>query len=101
MMTATASNVKDDYIRVRTNSELKKKATDIIEAMQLDMSTVINMTLDQIVRHNGLPFEITNNDSYDQQMEQLEFLVAERMEAYEAGKHMSSAEMRAKFLKEH
>ncbi|MEO0045905.1 MAG: hypothetical protein RL705_1096, partial [Bacteroidota bacterium] len=45
--------VKDDYIRVRTNKELKKKATEIVESMQLDMSTVINMTLDQIVRHGS------------------------------------------------
>ena len=99
MMGANALTVKDDYIRVRTNKELKKKATKIVESMQLDMSTVINMTLDQIVRHNGLPFDVTNEDEAEIQFKKLQLEVAKGTTAVKAGKVKDIDEVRALFTK--
>ncbi|CRH19375.1 Addiction module antitoxin, RelB/DinJ family protein [Carnobacterium maltaromaticum] len=98
-MGANAPTVKDDYIRVRTNKELKKKATKIVESMQLDMSTVINMTLDQIVRHNGLPFDVTNEDEAEIQFKKLQLEVAKGTTAVKAGKVKDIDEVRALFTK--
>lgn len=98
-MGANAPTVKDDYIRVRTNKELKKKATEIVESMQLDMSTVINMTLDQIVRHNGLPFDVTNEDEAEIQFKKLQLEVAKGTTAAKAGKVKDIDEVRALFTK--
>lgn len=98
-MGANAPTVKDDYIRVRTNQELKKKATKIVESMQLDMSTVINMTLDQIVRHNGLPFDVTNEDEAEIQFKKLQLEVAKGTTAVKAGKVKDIDEVRALFTK--
>ena len=99
MMRANAPTVKDDYIRVRTNKELKKKSTEIVESMQLDMSTVINMTLDQIVRHNGLPFDVTNEDEAEIQFKKLQLEVAKGTTAVKAGKVKDIDEVRALFTK--
>ena len=98
-MGANAPTVKDDYIRVRTNKELKKKATKIVESMQLDMSTVINMILDQIVRHNGLPFDVTNEDEAEIQFKKLQLEVAKDTTAVKAGKVKDIDEVRALFTK--
>ena len=71
-MGTNSPNVKDDYIRVRTNRELKKKATEIVGGMQLDLSTVMNIMSDQIIRHNGLPFDVTNDDQKTIQLRKLQ-----------------------------
>jgi DNA-damage-inducible protein J len=47
-------------INVRTDSELKAKAQSILESVGLDMSTAINIYLNQIVYKRGIPFEITS-----------------------------------------
>lgn len=46
-------------INVRTDSELKAKAQNILADLGLDMSTAINVYLSQIVYKQGIPFEIT------------------------------------------
>lgn len=99
MMRANPPTVKDDYIRVRTNKELKKKSTEIVESMQLDMSTVINMTLDQIVRHNGFLFDVTNKDEAEIQFKKLQLEVAKGTTAAKAGKVKDIDEVRALFTK--
>jgi DNA-damage-inducible protein J len=96
-MGTNSPNVKDDYIRVRTNRELKKKATEIVEGMQLDLSTVINMTLDQIIRHNGLPFEVTNDDQRTIQLRKLQAELAKGTDAAKQGKTKVIDEVRDLF----
>lgn len=96
-MTINKQANKDDYIRVRVNSNLKKEATEIIENMQLDMSTVINITLDQIVRHNGLPFEVTNDDEQEIQLKKLKLEIAKGMESFRQEKVYDIDEIRAMF----
>lgn len=96
-MGTNSPNVKDDYIRVRTNRELKKKAIEIVEGMQLDLSTVINMTLDQIIRHNGLPFEVTNDDQKTIQLRKLQAELAKGTDAAKLGKTKGIDEVKALF----
>jgi DNA-damage-inducible protein J len=45
-------------INIRTSSELKVQANDVLRRMGLDMSTAVNLFLTQIVNRNAIPFEI-------------------------------------------
>ena len=45
-------------INIRTNSELKAKAQEILNDLGLDMSTAVNIFLKQIVYKQAIPFEI-------------------------------------------
>ena len=45
-------------INIRTDSELKAKAQVVLADLGLDMSTAINVFLNQIVYRKGIPFEI-------------------------------------------
>ena len=47
-------------LNVNVNAENKEKATSILKNLGLNMSTAINMFLAQIVKRDGIPFEITN-----------------------------------------
>ncbi len=44
-------------IQVRTNKELKDRATATLDKMGMDMPTAINMFLTQLVRDQRLPFQ--------------------------------------------
>jgi DNA-damage-inducible protein J len=46
-------------INIRTTSELKANANDVLKRMGLDMSTAVNIFLTQIVYRNAIPFEIS------------------------------------------
>ena len=45
-------------INIRTDSDLKAKAQVILTDLGLDMSTAINVFLNQIVYRKGIPFDI-------------------------------------------
>ena len=45
-------------INIRTDSELKAKAQSVLTDLGLDMSTAINIYLNQIVYKQAIPFEI-------------------------------------------
>ncbi|MDR1101564.1 MAG: type II toxin-antitoxin system RelB/DinJ family antitoxin, partial [Clostridiales bacterium] len=45
-------------ITVRTESELKTKAQNVLNGLGIDMPTAINSYLRQIVNENGIPFEL-------------------------------------------
>ena len=47
-------------INVQVDSQTKKQATDILNDLGLSMSTAINLFLKQIIKRDGLPFEVTN-----------------------------------------
>ena len=46
-------------INIRTDSELKAKAQSVLADLGLDMSTAINVYLNQIVYRQAIPFEIS------------------------------------------
>lgn len=45
-------------LNVRVDENLKKTADALLNELGLNMSTAINIYLKQIVRENGIPFEI-------------------------------------------
>lgn len=47
-------------INVNVDAKIKKEATEILKGLGLNMSTAINMFLTQVVRRDGIPFEIAN-----------------------------------------
>ena len=47
-------------ININVDSQLKENATKILKDLGLNMSTFINMALTQVVKRNGVPFEIVN-----------------------------------------
>ncbi len=45
-------------INIRTDSELKAKAQAVFADLGLDMTTAVNVFLNQVVYHQAIPFEI-------------------------------------------
>ena len=52
-------------INIQIDSETKRKATDILNEVGLSMSTAINIFLRQVIKKDGLPFEVNNNSNDD------------------------------------
>jgi DNA-damage-inducible protein J len=48
-------------INIRTDSELKKKAQSVLADLGLDLTTAINVYLNQIVYRQAIPFEISRH----------------------------------------
>lgn len=49
----------DVNINIRTTSELKNSANNVLTSLGLDMSTAINLFLTQVVDKNAIPFPLT------------------------------------------
>ena len=47
-------------INVNVDTQIKDEATHILKGLGLNMSTFINMALAQVVKRNGVPFEVVN-----------------------------------------
>ena len=47
-------------ITVKVDPKVKEAASDILKDLGLNISTFINMALIQVIKKNGVPFEITN-----------------------------------------
>ena len=47
-------------LNVNVDAKTKKEATNILKGLGLNMSTAINMFLAQIVKRDGIPFEVAN-----------------------------------------
>lgn len=47
-------------ININVDTQLKEEATTILKGLGLNMSTFINMALTQVVKRNGVPFEVVN-----------------------------------------
>ncbi len=50
---------KTANIFARVDTSLKEQAEDILSQLGMPMSSAINIFLNQIVLHRGLPFEVT------------------------------------------
>jgi len=47
-------------LNVNVNAETKKEASKVLDELGLNMTIAINIYLKQIVKHNGIPFEVKN-----------------------------------------
>ncbi|MCM1183610.1 MAG: type II toxin-antitoxin system RelB/DinJ family antitoxin [Roseburia sp.] len=50
-------------LQVRTSTEDKEKASEILEKLGTNLSAVVNMMIKQIIITEGIPFEIKMNHS--------------------------------------
>ena len=46
-------------ITVRVEEKVKKEASNIFKEVGMDMSTAINIYLKQVIRSNGIPFQLS------------------------------------------
>ena len=51
---------KTSAINIQVDSSVKKEATMVVTDLGLSMSSAINLFLKQVVKRNGIPFEVTN-----------------------------------------
>lgn len=51
---------KTSAINIQIDSNVKKDATMVLTDLGLSMSSAINLFLKQVIKKNGLPFEVTN-----------------------------------------
>ena len=47
-------------INVNVDAKVKEEATAILKDLGLNMSTAVNMFLVQVIKKDGIPFEIVN-----------------------------------------
>ncbi len=59
-------------INVNVDKQLKEEATNILKGLGLNMSTFINMALKQVVKRNGVPFEVVNPEPSKELLEALQ-----------------------------
>ena len=59
-------------INVQVDAHDKEKATNILKDLGLNMSTFINMAIKQVIKRNGVPFEVTNPSYSKELLEALE-----------------------------
>ncbi len=58
-------------ININVDKKIKDEATAILKGLGLNMSTFINMALTQVVKKNGVPFEVVNPTPSKQLLEAL------------------------------
>lgn len=58
-------------INVQVNAKDKELATNILKNLGLNMSTAINMFIKQIIKKDGIPFEVTNQKPSQELLEAL------------------------------
>ncbi len=51
---------KTSAINIQVDSNVKKEATMVLTELGLSMSSAINLFLKQVVKKNGIPFDVTN-----------------------------------------
>ena len=59
-------------INVQVDAKDKEQATNILKDLGLNMSTFINMAIKQVIKNNGLPFEVSNPKPNKELLEALE-----------------------------
>lgn len=72
-------------ISIRTDAKLKEEATKVLAGMHLDLSTAFNLFLDQVVKQNKLPFEITNETAEEHEAKIIDAKIQRGLEQAYAG----------------
>jgi len=75
-----------ETVQARITKETKEKAVSILNSLGLNMSTYINMALNQLVIQNGVPFDL-----------KLEIPNAETLAAFEEGDRIANDPNAPKF----
>ncbi|GEK88973.1 DNA-damage-inducible protein J [Alkalibacterium putridalgicola] len=73
-------------VSFRTDAKLKEEATKVLSDMQLDLTTAFNLFLDQVVKQNKLPFEITNETAEEKEIKEIRARVLEGLADVESNR---------------
>lgn len=87
-------------ISFRTDAKLKEEATKVLSEMQLDLSTAFNLFLDQVVKQNRLPFEITNETAEERELREILRKVERGIKEAHAGEGIDAQEYFERLQKE-
>lgn len=71
-------------INVNVDAKIKEEATAILKDLGLNMSTAINMFLAQVVKRDGIPFEVVNpkpNRKMKRALKEAEDIISGKKEA--------------------
>ncbi|MDR0846195.1 MAG: type II toxin-antitoxin system RelB/DinJ family antitoxin [Lactobacillales bacterium] len=79
-------------ISIRINADLKQQATEVLSKMQLDMTTAVNLFLDQVVKQNKLPFEITNEKYTERDLREIHKMILASDEDIKHGRVIDARE---------
>ena len=63
-------------INIQVDSDTKKQATDILNNLGLSMSTAINIFLKQVIKRDGIPFEIVNNKPNEEMLKAVQEMIS-------------------------
>ena len=92
---------KKSVVYVRINSDLKKKAEEILQKLGISPSSAITMFYSQIARSNGLPLDLQLPPSEDDvTTEELDAEFERRLDKMEEGEYYTVEELRELIEKE-
>ena len=80
-----------------TDRELKEACQSLLENMGLNLTTYFNMAMTQLIRNNGIPFEVKGAMSRSEAIERLYSELAIGKSALDEGRVFSESEVREKF----
>ena len=58
-------------ININVDTHIKNEENEILKSLGLNMSTFINMALIQVIKKNGVPFDIVNESPSKEMLEAL------------------------------
>lgn len=73
-----------DRISFRADSELKKQADEIAKSLGTNTSAVLNMFLHAFVRKQGMPFDVSLSETYEER-QRLNTILDERQAIIDEG----------------
>ena len=73
-------------LSINTDAQLKENAQKVLNGMQLNLTTYINMALDQLVKKNGVPFEIVGEMNKEQAAQLLKMELSKAIDDIQDGK---------------
>ncbi|CDG03750.1 type II toxin-antitoxin system RelB/DinJ family antitoxin [Lactococcus lactis] len=80
-------------LSINTDAQLKENAQKVLNGMQLNLTTYINMALDQLVKKNGVPFEIVGEMNKDQATQLLKMELAKAIDDIHDGKVLDEQQL--------
>ena len=85
-------------INVHVDPKDKEEATAILKSLGLNMTTLINMTLKQVIKRNAVPFEVANptcSDKLENALKESSIIEKEYKEGKRKGYNNANEMMRS------
>ena len=93
------AKIEVSRISFRNDAKLKEEVTKVLSDMQLDLTAAFNLFLDQVVKQNKLPFEITNETAEDIELKEIREKILKGVADAEAKRGIDANDYLNKLLK--